>query len=330
MSAPPRRWLLCIGYIASTVTIAIGVYYACYRNVRPGISFLTWICSSSQDAHFRYSAAGILGSNANSYVKLFLGGKLSFLRQYMSIPTMVSLCVAAIAIVYAIWVFRRKSESAVLPRSTDSANGNELRFILISWLVPYVLFLSFWLPWNGFYKLFLWPPLVLFLGTVVDKSRRYSVYGAIALVIGMTGWNFAAYIFPHFHDSADPVLLFSKKIDAQLPKNAVLYYQAFVTDDWYLDYFAPGRQWTSLPILHRPEEMMALLSSSSPVCLETSALSEIASRGKAWQDALTSKLSNQYRWNLISSKYNVRVRCAAATPLNSSPQSSRALNETPR
>ena len=311
-----KRLLLSVEYVVATATTVTFVYYFCYLKIIDGApaSFLTWVSSRADDAHFQFSLAKVIGSNLNSYIKLFLGGKLSFIRQYMSLSMAIALLIVLLALLYAFYSFQKRNQSDPTLENLIAEQSSSYRdcyFILVSWLLPYFLFLSVWLPWNGFYKLLVWPPLVLLLGFLINDrlKRDRTAYGVIALIVAMAGWNFAAYIYPHSHDTEDPVLVLGKTIDKELPNNAVIYYQQFVTNDWYLKYFAPGRIWKPLPKLEELPTINQLVQSSSTVCFETSALNAIKSRNKSEYNRFLTSVDSRHEWNLISTKYNVQLRC---------------------
>jgi hypothetical protein len=162
--------------------------------------------------------------------------------------------------------------------------------ILWTWLVPCAFFLAIWDPGSAFHKLFVWPPIVLLIGAYAAWKRAAA---SIGFVIALAAWNFGAFIYPHAHASADPVLVLAEKINRELPKNATIYYRAFSPDDWYVAYFAPGRTWLKLNAT----------PATSPFCLETTALTELAPRRNATQS-----------WQLVTGQHNVRLECFDQAP----------------
>jgi hypothetical protein len=196
-------------------------------------------------------------------------------------------------IVWAVYLFRARSTGRSQAKAPDSPAQTSRRTtsaILWAWLIPYAIFFAWWEPASAFYKLFLWPPIVLLIGIYVARQRPEAY---LAIAFGLAAWNFGAYIFPHSHPSADPVLALAQRIDRQLPKNATVYYEAFSPDDWYLAYFAPGRKWTKLPSA-LPE------SNGGPVCLEMTALAAYKS---------PPEIDPNLRWDLVNRQHNVRLEC---------------------
>jgi hypothetical protein len=181
--------------------------------------------------------------------------------------------------------------------------------LLWLWLLPSAVFLALWEPGSAFHKLFIWPPVVLLIATYVSSRQlsQMQLDGIIALSVGMLSWNFAAFIFPHSHPSADPVLMLAQRIDRELPKGATVYFAVLGPDDWYLEYFAAGRNWqhatgTGKEIIERAK------GTAGVVCLETTALQAIEqdqSAGRRVRDLMDPRR----RWDLVNKQHNVRLEC---------------------
>src|SRR6185437_13317402 len=94
--------------------------------------------------------------------------------------------------------FRRARPSPACHRD------NRAIFVLWMWFLPYAIFLASWQPGSAFYKLFVWPPIVLLIAAYLAsrKSLNLHVYAFNALTIAIAAWNFAAFIYPHSHPSA--------------------------------------------------------------------------------------------------------------------------------
>ncbi len=280
-----RRWLLrkriwiCAAYVCATGACVGTVYWICYaqsdHSAYPSLG--KFIASYASDSGFTHSLADIFGAYASSYIKLFAGGKLGLIKQYFSAASGLAFAICAAALGFAVARWR----SADVKTETDRG----ARIVLWAWLVPYVVFLATWDPGSAFHKLFVWPPIVLLIGAYFAWRR---VMAWTALAVAMAAWNFGAFIYPHSHASADPVLALSQRIDRELPHNATIYYAAFSPDDWYLDYFAPGRNWVKLT---GPP-------TSDAFCLETTALAAFSPGGNVAE-----------RWELVNPQHNIKLEC---------------------
>lgn len=268
----PRRIGLCAAYVAGTVASVAAAYWICYSFAGHARypTLLAWVTSFASDSGYTRSLQQLAGSFV-SYVKLFVGGRVSLIRDYFSVAAGIAFAVCGAAIVLA---FRRP---AIKVGRTNTA-------VLWAWAVPYVIFLAAWDPGSAFHKLFVWPAIVLLVSAYIPV--RYG------MAVALAAWNFGAFIYPHSHASADPVLTLAQRIDRELPKHATIYYSAFSPDDWYLDYFAPGRTWLRL---NNP-------AAEGTICFETTAL---ASHPGAPVNRT---------WELVNAQHNIRLACRIVPP----------------
>jgi hypothetical protein len=303
-SKTKRLWT-CIAYSAGTGVCVGGAYLLCYsqsdRVTYP--SLFAWITSYASDAGFTHSLAQITGPYLTSYIKLFLGGKLSLIRDYFSVAVCLSLAISVCMLICAFFLFRR---TRAAPATDPDARAV---FVLWMWFLPCAIFLGCWDPGSAFHKLFVWPPIVLLIGAYIASRKRLNqhVHAFQALAIAIAAWNFGAFIYPHSRASADPVLVFAQTLDRQLPRNATVYYRVLAPDDWYLEYFAPGRNWLPLPPNIESWQQHLLSSTRGFVCLETTALDELEKNPPAAQIGL--EIDSSRRWDLMNSKHNIRLEC---------------------
>jgi hypothetical protein len=239
----------------------------------------------------------------SSYIKLFLGGKLSLIRDYVSVAVCLSLAISFSLLICALFLFRRAR--AAPPQNPDA----RAMFILWIWFLPYAIFLACWSPGSAFYKLFVWPAIVLLIAAYLASRKNLTqhVYAFLALAVAMAAWNFGAFIYPHSRAGADPVLVLAHTVDRQLPGNATVYYRVLDPDDWYFEYFAPGRKWLRLPARIESWQPQVRSSAGGPVCFETTALDELAKH--APMSTLLSKIDSERRWDLVNSRHNIRLEC---------------------
>jgi hypothetical protein len=159
-----------------------------------------------------------------------------------------------------------------------------------------------------------WPPIVLLMGTYIASRNRLMehIYAFLALAVAIAAWNFGAFIYPHSRVTADPVLVLAQTLDQQLPRNATVYYRALDPDDWYLEYFAPGRTWS--PLLQHPNSWQQQLrtSTAGPVCLETTALEELE-KNPLHASQILPEIDSGRRWDLVNSRHNIRLECLKGT-----------------
>jgi len=279
-----KRVLICAAYALGTGACVGVAYWICYLQADHSAypSLARYVSSYASDSGFTQSFRQILNSYLTSYVKLFFGGKLSLVKEYFSIASATSFAICAVALGYAVMRFRRPNAEPRMQVDRRSA------IVLWAWLLPYAIFLASWDPGSAFHKLFVWPSMVLLIGAYLASRRLPRLTAWIAITIAIAAWNFGAFIYPHSHDSADPVLVLAQKIDRELPKSATVYYSAFSPDDWYLDYFAPGRKWVKLNGT----------PTTVPFCVDTTARAELAPAA----DPIL-------HWEVVNSQHSIRLEC---------------------
>jgi hypothetical protein len=278
-----KRLWVCGAYIFGTGACVAAVYWICYSQADHSTypSLARFVASYASDSGFTRSFGQILNSYLTSYGRLFVGGKLSLAREYFSVVSCAAFVLCLAALGFAVGRFRRAGAEA------STQVDRRTKIVLWAWLLPYLMFLASWDPGSAFHKLFVWPAIVLALGLYLPL-RGARVNAWVAIAIAMAAWNFGAFVYPHSHASADPVLVLAQKLNRELPKNATIYYAAFSPDDWYLDYFAPGRNWIKLIGAPPP----------GPFCLDTTALTALAPGGDPTRG-----------WKLVNSQHNIRLEC---------------------
>lgn len=267
-----------IAYTLSAGTaIAVG-YVAAFRASQEygHEPFLRWITSYASDTPVTHSAAQIFGGYLSSYVKLFAGGKPSMMKQFAGPVMALALGMAVVLLVLAIGKARERNEAGAVRWG-----------LLWAWLIPSAIFLAGFDPGSNFHKLFIWPPIVL----LICAGLRHRAKALAAFAGGLACWNFGAFIWPHAHESADPVITFAHKVSEELPQGATLYYAAFSPDDWYLRYFGSA-SWHAMPPPH---------DQAGPVCYETTALN---ANPQLWAVA-------DRKWSLTTAQHNIRIGCVS-------------------
>jgi hypothetical protein len=281
----------CVYMLSTSLSVTL-VYFSAYwfAGRGSGRTFLGWITSFSAESQMTHSWQQIVIGYPASYLKLLGGGKLSLVREYFSAPVFTALLLCLAALLGGVLLMRRPR-----PESANPAD-RRAKAVLWAWVLPYLLFLAWWEPQSAFYKLFIWPPAVLLFGCFIAERSFWMarLRALIAVSTALAAWNFGAFIFPHSHSSADPILALAETINQESPRNVTVYYRVLSPDDWYLQYFAPGRRWLPLPGDTRSLQPLSFES----VCLETTAL-----------ESVNVQTPSKREWRLVNSKHNVRFAC---------------------
>lgn len=280
-----RRWPIAVAYPAATGGCVLLVYWGSFAaGAGAGHpTLLNWITHFAPDTDVAQRTGNWFAKNAASYAKLFAGGKFSLIRDTFSAVTAIGFAVLLAALAaFAARVRIRDNAGVGLRRPT--------RLVLWCWLIPYAIFLAWFDPGNGAHKLFLWPPLVLLLGT--SNWSRVHARALTALAIALAAWNFGAFIYPHSQPDTDPLLAMAHKLNGEMPKPATVYFANFSPDDWYLAYFAPGRDW-----LPAPANVVNVLRPG--VCVDTSEMRRLSPE----------QIASMRLWSIEDPKRNVKVGC---------------------
>jgi hypothetical protein len=278
-----RRIWTALCYCAGTGTCVASVYWLCYSHADQTRypTLLNWVASYASDSSFTHSISDIVAHYLTSYLKLFVGGRFSLVREFFGLVEVAAFVICGLLLFAAT---RAWKQTAAVPAPDQRA-----KVFLWAWFIGYALFLAIWDPGSAFHKLFVWPPIVLLIGIYGRAHARSLAFFAGALA----AWNFGAFIYPHSHAGADPVLVLSERVNRELPKDAIVFYRVLDPDDWYLEYFAPGRTW-------RPFVLLDEFPPSRPTCYETTALPEV-----------TLPINPKLKWDLVNNSHNIRLECLA-------------------
>ncbi len=302
---PRSKLRIALLYGAGTLGPVAIAYWFCYMQANHALypTLLSWITSFAADSGFTHSIGEIIGYYLTSYVKLFAGGKLSLIRDFFSFLECAALLLCAVFLIWAIRLFKK-------PHDTEEASVDQKAVVFLwAWLIGYALFLAAWDPGSAFHKLLVWPAIVLLLGVYIVRAQyaRQRVRASTILGAALTAWNFGAFIYPHSQPPADPVLMLALKLNRELPKDATVYFKALDPDDWYLEYFAPGRRWIPLP-KDRRDLPKAIGLDAGPVCFETTALDSLKD-DPALDEGMILWGHSYRRWYLVNSHHNIRLEC---------------------
>ena len=227
-------------------------------------------------------------------------------RNPVTVGLALILVVLVSAFVFQVWKHAGDfSELRTVVLRTDS-RSRSLIVLLAAWIISYLVFLFFWLPWNTFYRLFYLPPLILLAGVVLSqcqvrlgKARRYR----LALLVGAVAvFNLTFYILPYSRVAANPPLEFALKMNPVWNQGTMVYYGTFITDDWTIRYFNPKTSWRSLDPRSLGDVEKELPSRN--VWLDTTALDLLSSRpeGREW---LSAHLAAGQRYELVSTGHRI-------------------------
>ena len=181
---PKERVRRIVALILVTGSCVVIPYYISYLATHSGPSaesFPGWITSVSNDTRTTRSFGQLLVKNASSYLKLFGGGKLSLLRDFLSPLVIATLVLCVVCASAAIAAGSRNSNAS---QSNPVTPDRRMRRVLWSSAAIYFVFLSWFEPGNAFYKLFIWPAIALLIGSYLDQHGRMWIRSFLWFGIG--------------------------------------------------------------------------------------------------------------------------------------------------
>lgn len=310
-----ERALELVRYGATVTAITLIVYYATFRMIfgpAPVSRFVSWITYFSPEHGFTFSVWGNFIYSVRSQWRVFFGGRVAFIRDFSNFRMYALAAIAAsLAIAFLVVTFGRVRElkGIVSAAATGAKRFRELAVLCIVWIVPYVIFLFFFIPQNTFYRLLYLPAIVLLIGAFMAaaESRLNHVrrYRAALFAAAMCAANLAFLQYPYSQARANPPLQLAMKLNQAWPAGTTIYFSELTSDNSLVKYFNPGTVW----IATTPEELRQRLSSRSnaerTLWIDTTIMDRVSetAEGKRW---LESHAITQPQFELVNSKYRIR------------------------
>ena len=247
-----RRAGAVLVYVLVAVTMTLPSYYAAFflqHGTGELKGFLNWLTSYAPDATVSLDLRKNLDATALGYLRLFIGGRVSLMVQFMgplSAAVLLLFSAAVAVLAYRTIRFRADIRSFLRPARGD----RPLRVVgalAAVWLASYAGFLFFCGPNKTFYKLFCFPAIIVLLSCFFARRQQAMTsprrYRAALLVCAIALANFALSIFPYSHSEASPPLQFALGLNDAWTDRTVVYYPSFSSDDAFARYFNPKTTW---------------------------------------------------------------------------------------
>ncbi len=273
--------------------------------------FVRWLTTFSPEHGFTFSFWDNLTYTLRGHSRLIVGGRLSFLRDlggpFMYAMTAVLLAVAA-AFFYRLFRHFGELKTALRVAPEDGRRLRALRLLCGAWIVFYVLFLFFFIPQNTFYRLFYLPALVVLAGTFLapyeaapNHAHRYRVALFVAM-LAVANLTFTAY--PYAQVRATPPLALALGLNKSWPKNTVVYFAEWNSDNSLVKYFNPQTVWREVNRESFEKELKAA-TGGGPAWMDTTLIDlyQATPEGKAWLDAHTLRRPEH---ELVNDKFKLR------------------------
>jgi hypothetical protein len=309
------RLLDALKYSVAVAGITLLAYYATFRVVMgtPSLSrFVSWVTYFSPEHGFTFSLWGNFMYSVRSQLRVLLGGRVAFVRDFSNLWIYVlAVLTLALTLAFLLKTLRRIKDLKGTFGAAVKTYRN-LILLCLAWIVPYVLFLFFFIPQNTFYRLLYLPPLVLLFGAWLSaaesRPNHKRRYRAALLAAAFFAANLTFSQYPYSQKRANPPLQLALKLNQAWPPGTTIYFGDFTGDNSLVKYFNPGTTW----IETTPQALMRDYSKGGhEVWLDTTLMDRLAktAEGKQW---LGSHLITRPDYELVNSKY--RIRFAQAKP----------------
>jgi hypothetical protein len=309
-----RRALTALQYSLTSFLITFPAFcYSFYLvtgsfAVRP---FLRWITNFSPEHGFSFNAWDNLTYTLRGHSRLFVGGRLSFMRDLQDpLIFVMAGVVLIVAVIFFYKLLRHFSELKTAFRRAleDGGNFRSLRLLCVVWIVCYLIFLFFFIPQNTFYRLFYLPAIIILAGTFLapyehaqDHVRRYRLALFLALVIAA---NLTYSAYPYAQVRANPPLALALQMNNAWPKGTIIYFAQWNSDNSLVRYFNPQTVWTEANPETLEKEILQLKSGGGAMWMDTTliAIYQSSPEGRAWLEAHTIR---RPEYELVNNKFKL-------------------------
>lgn len=302
-------------YALLATALTVGVYYFVFHAAAGSRSltrFGVWITYFSPENGFSFNAAGNLGYTLRSQVRVFLGGRAAFVREFGG-PVIIGLAVvtalATLACVFRLLRHWKELKEALAATAASVSRFKLLTILSALWIAPYVVFLFFFIPQNVFYRLFYLPAMILLIGsalaTIESSPNHIRRYRAALFALALCLANFTFSQYPYTQVRANPPLDLALSLNKVWPTGTVVYFVSPNTDGSLVRYFNPRTVWVQVAPAEFTRQVDQLPPTTPGAWLETSLVDQLEATadGRAW---LASHAVRRADCELVNSKFRIR------------------------
>lgn len=307
--------------VGSAYAFAFFVTHAAYGWVE----FCKWITVHSPDSSFSYDFLHNLRYSLRGMVRLFLGGRFTWLQANpVTLGAAILFCFCSAVIVRAQLRARPASHAAIEAVPKPFIKSKRQLVLLVLWCASFSIFLFFWLPQNTFYRLLYLPALILLLAYAwhwrVSGNSAYVTHSprlgqaprqtALLLLGALTVCmsNFAFLIYPLSMIQTNEILAFALQHQRYWTSSSRIAFGEYHTDLWTISYFNTQAKWEFLPASAAtdPESFSREVEmQGKQLWLDGSAYDRIAStpEGRAW---LSNRIDSTKSLLFINNAHQIR------------------------
>lgn len=274
--------------LASFMTIAAYVFAFHFSQGSLDLNrMVRWVSSHSYNSAFSFEIGRNLVTSVAGNVKLFMGGRMRFIRETWGLFIAFS-ALAALGF-SAVLILRLKQSGMPALRWPDVKYVPIIR-ICVVWITVYVVFLVVWLPQNTFYRLFYLPALLVLAGTFIASSKTQS-HSVLALAVGFLFCvNLSSSIYPAAQPSLNHTEQFAKSMQDVWKPGTTVYGNVYADENLTIKYFNPQVTWKKLwnraPLEDLDPTLHHLNASGKTLWFDLAALEKLSSEDPLFSDWL--------------------------------------------
>lgn len=306
-------------YAVTVFLLIFPIYYLSFYLQKGNLdlgNFIDWIISFAPSAGVRRSFADIINHSFVRHYKIFIDGSTNLFQR--GILNFVLFAVfAGSALLFVIKTARNLGEFKNFWKNALKKENYSQPIIILcaAWIIPYLIFLSFFSPENLFYRLFYFPALIILIGTVffsgsekLKPHRGRLAFFAVAFCL----YNFLFYIQPNSVVREGTQIATALEAKNIWSDKTVVLYDATVSDEAntannrLVGYFNSSVAWKPLDFITLRDfenKISELKNSGNSIWLDVSATRKLSS------DAQSAKWLSENsieRAALTAPKYNMK------------------------
>jgi hypothetical protein len=257
-------------------------------------AFFAWMTSFAPDSEISWNAWRSLTLTLRGHRQMFFDGSSRLFDR--NVLTVFLLVVFAAATLFFAFAFLKNLKEVKIWRRAVAERKiyREPLFLLaLAWIIPYLLFLFFFIPQNTFYRLFYFPAVILLIALILapfensDSGGRKRRWRLASLVAALCLYNFLFYIYPNarVRENTPLALAFEAKRAWSEKKTIVFHepnaaaFDLLDTNNRLVKYFNPAAGWKPLNFTTLEEferEIRAIETGGGAVWLDASAADRLA------------------------------------------------------
>ena len=213
-----RRVLASFATVGGATTLCVGTYAIVairFYGARTLSDVVAWAASNTSGTTIRTDFGAGLWLSARAQLEAVAGLELEMLVDNPNVALLVisTVVTAMISLAWSLFRARRaRPNVAVLydatPLSLGALADRPMAMLLISWVAPYVVFLTFWEPWFVSYRVFYLPALAILAGAIVARipqpANGWAVTTTVTVAGALLAANFVVTIAPRLSSDSNP------------------------------------------------------------------------------------------------------------------------------